>query len=256
MRSPKSIAHEAALLYGLGYREIYLHSDELNCDESWAIEVCDALENLHYKDLFFQTNIRADKVSERFADALKRMNMWLVRLGIESSSPRVMEAQKKKVSLSEVERACHILSSKGLKVFGYFMMFQFWEADGKLECESELEVASTIDFAQSLARREHLHYIGWAVATPMHGALMYDVARRHGLIDDSFYPSQRWHLSRHITAVSERQFNHQLKRGLRLQAKLAMKNGGIGWGNWRRILAKALRLAFGNSAPKISDFNG
>src|SRR5690606_6308378 len=147
MRSPDSIAEEASMLYNLGYREIYLHSDELNCDESWALDVCDALENLNRKDLFFQTNIRADKVSERFADALKRMNMWLIRVGIESSSSRVMDAQKKKVSLPEVERACSILSSRGLKVFGYFMMFQFWETAGKLECETEEEVAMTIDFA-------------------------------------------------------------------------------------------------------------
>lgn len=100
MRSPQLIADEAARLYQLGYREIYLHSDELNCDEKWAIEVCDALADLSHPDLFFQTNIRADKVSEAFADALARMNMWLVRVGIESSSSRVMEAQKKKVSLA------------------------------------------------------------------------------------------------------------------------------------------------------------
>lgn len=256
MRSPRSIAHEAAMLYRLGYREIYLHSDELNCDESWAIDVCDALADLNHKDLFFQTNIRADKISESFADALRRMNMWLVRVGIESSSPRVMEAQRKKVSLDEVERACRILSSKGLKVFGYFMMFQFWEAGDKLECETEDEVASTIDFAERLARRGHLHYIGWAVATPMHGATMYHVARRHGLIDESFYPSQRWHVCRHIKSISEKKFNRLLRRGLRLQARLALKNGEVGWGNWRRILAKSLRMTFGNNAPKISDFNG
>lgn len=256
MRSPQSIASEASLLYNLGYREIYLHSDELNCDESWAIAVCNALADLKYKDLFFQTNIRADKVSEPFAAALKRMNMWLVRLGIESSSARVMDAQRKKVSLAEVEGACRILSSHGLKVFGYFMMFQFWEADGKLECETEEEVCKTIDFADTLARRDHLHYIGWSVATPIQGAAMYNIAQRHGLINQTFYPSQRWHLCRHINSVSEQGFNRLLKRGLRLQAKLALTNGGVGWGNWRRILAKSLRLIFGNYAPKISDFNG
>lgn len=256
MRSPRSVANEAEMLYGLGYREIYLHSDELNCDERWAIEVCDALADLGHKDLFFQTNIRADKVSVAFADALRRMNMWLVRVGVESSSPRVMQAQRKKVSLEDVERACRILSSRGLKVFGYFMMFQFWEQDGRLECETADEVAGTIDFAERLARRGELHYIGWAVATPMHGAAMYGVARRHGLIDGSFYPSQRWHLCRYIKSVSELKFNRLLRRGLRLQARLALKNGGVGWGNWRRILAKSLRMTFGNNAPKISDFNG
>src|SRR5213083_2330932 len=62
MRSPESIAEEANYLYGLGYREIYLHSDELNCNQDWAIAVCDALAGLGYRDLFFQTNMRADEV--------------------------------------------------------------------------------------------------------------------------------------------------------------------------------------------------
>lgn len=256
MRSPRSIAEEAALLHRLGYREIYLHSDELNCDEGWAIEVCEALRALSLPDLFFQTNIRADKVTEAFADALCGMNMWLVRIGIESSSPRVLAAQRKKVSLDEVERACRILSSRGLKVFGYFMMFQFWEERGALVCETEDEVAGTLDFAEQLERRGHLHYIGWAVATPMPGAAMYEVARRHSIIERSFYPSERWHLCRRIKSVSERGFNRLLRRGLRLQARLALRNGGVGWGNWRRILAKSLRMVFGNNAPKISDFNG
>jgi radical SAM superfamily enzyme YgiQ (UPF0313 family) len=256
MRSPQSIALEADQLYQLGYREIYLHSDELNCNEQWSIEVCDALSALSHRDLFFQTNIRADKVSREFAQALKRMNMWLVRLGVESSSPRVMKAQKKKVSLEQVESACAILSEEGLKVFGYFMMFQLWEDSSGLQYETPDEVAMTIDFAESLRTRGHLHYMGWAVATPIQGAAMYTIARRHGLIDELFYPSHRWHLTKHLKTVSERQFNQLLKRGLRLQAGLAITNGGIGWGNWRRILSKGMRLAWGNNAPRISDFSG
>jgi radical SAM superfamily enzyme YgiQ (UPF0313 family) len=256
MRSPESISEEADQLYKLGYREIYLHSDELNCDHQWAIEVCDALASLGHSDLFFQTNIRADKVSVEFARALKQMNMWLVRLGVESSSPRVMRAQKKGVSLDQVEDACALLANHGLKVFGYFMMFQIWEKDNQLQYETPEEVQRTIDFAESLKRRGHLHYMGWAVATPIQGAAMYHVAKRHGMIDDDFYPSQRWHLSQYLKDIPEPQFNQLLKRGLRLQASLALKNGGIGWGNWRRILSKSMRMVLGNSAPRISDFSG
>jgi len=256
MRSPSAIADEANQLYQLGYREIYLHSDELNCDLPWAIAVCEALAGLGHRDLSFQTNIRADKITPEFARALQGMNMWLVRLGVESSSPRVMRAQKKKVTLAQVEDACALLSEHRIKVFGYFMMFQLWEENQQLCHETAEEVEQTIAFAESLRDRRHLHYIGWAVATPIQGAEMHQVALRHRLIDNSFYPSHRWHLSRHLPGVSRHDFNRLLKRGLRLQASLALQNGGIGWGNWRRILSKTMRMIMADSAPRISDFSG
>jgi anaerobic magnesium-protoporphyrin IX monomethyl ester cyclase len=256
MRSPEAIAEEANHLYRLGYREIYLHSDELNCSHEWAIEVCEALASLGHRDLFFQTNIRADKVSDEFAGALKRMNMWLVRLGIESASQRVIDEQKKMVSIEQVENACAILASHDIKVFGYFMLFQVWEAYNELHYETVQEVRQSLDFAERLSNRGHLNYIGWSVATPIHGSEMYNILRLRGVLDEDYYPSQRWEVSQHIPGITEKEFEELVKKGLRLQARLALRNGGIGWGNWRRILSKGMRMIVGNVAPRISDFSG
>jgi len=44
-------------LYRRGYREIYIHSDELNGKLDWSIDVCKAIAALGHKDLYFQCNL-------------------------------------------------------------------------------------------------------------------------------------------------------------------------------------------------------
>ena len=89
-RSPRNIAQEAEDLYRRGYREIYLHSDELNVRLDWSIEVCKELAALNHPDLYFQCNMRVEPMSDEFAVWLKRANFWLVRLGVETASDRVL----------------------------------------------------------------------------------------------------------------------------------------------------------------------
>src|SRR5262249_49370745 len=63
-RSPRLIAVEAEQLYQAGYREIYLHSDELNVSLEWSIDVCKALAGLRHPDLYFQCNLRVIPFNE------------------------------------------------------------------------------------------------------------------------------------------------------------------------------------------------
>ena len=123
-RSPQNIAAEVKELYALGYREVFLHSDELNVDLSWSIEVCKTLADLKHPDMYFQANLRVIPMSEELAYWLKQANFWFVRIGIESASDRVLTGIKKKMSLAKTEQACDLLSKQGVKVFGYFLLFR------------------------------------------------------------------------------------------------------------------------------------
>lgn len=245
MRSPKAIAQEAEILYKMSYREIYLHSDELNCNHDWAVEVCEAIADLGHSDLLFQCNMRADKISGDLSRSLRRMNCWLVRLGIESANQRVLDGIKKKISVNQISDACSLLSENGIKVFGFFMMFQIWEANGQLEYETPEEVSNSLNFAENLRKTNNLHYISWAIATPMHGSEMYDILNRHGFINSNYYPCDQWDVSKYLPHISKKQFSNLLRRGMGLQAKMAIKSGSIGWKNWRRILFKVVRIIKG-----------
>jgi radical SAM superfamily enzyme YgiQ (UPF0313 family) len=249
-RSPKSIAEEVEYLYGLGYREIYLHSDELNVNLNWSIEVCKALAALNHPDLFFQCNMRVVPFNEELASWLKRANFWQIKFGIESSSDRVLRGIKKHMSQDKTIRACELTSNAGIKVYGFFMLYQMWEEAGEVQYETPEEVKATIAFARRLWRKGVLHYTTWQFAVPVHGAELYDIARRHGMIDDDFYPTHDWDIVDHLPHVTKRTFNRHFAEARRLQALMALSSGHIEWRNWRGIARKFMTMFRGNAEGK------
>jgi radical SAM superfamily enzyme YgiQ (UPF0313 family) len=109
MRNAKDVSEEVKLLYGMGVREIYLNADEFNVSIEWAIEVCNEIQKLGYKDLYFQCNVRADKVTEELAKAFLRINLWLVHIGIESGNQKTLDGIGKHITLEQINTACRIL---------------------------------------------------------------------------------------------------------------------------------------------------
>lgn len=247
-RAPECIAREAELLYQQGYREIYLHSDELNVRHEWSIEVCKALAALGHPDLFFQANLRVAPMSARLAEWLRRAGFWLVRFGIESGSPRVLRGIKKQMAMEQTEHACRQVAGAGVRVFGYFMMFQFWEEDGRLACERPEEVEASLAFARRLWREGALHYASWMFAIPVQGAELYEIALRHGMIRAPFVPSDAWDPSPHLPGVTRAEFSALYRRARRLQALMALRAGGFELRNWRGLASKALTALRGADA--------
>ena len=249
-RSPQQVAEEAESLYQAGYREIYLHSDELNVDLTWSIEVCKALAALGHPDLFFQCNLRVVPMNEELAYWLKKANFWMVKFGIESASDRVLRGIKKMMSKEKTIRACQLAADAGIKVYGFFMLYQIWEEDGKLQHETPEEVRASIDFARQLWKRGILHYTTWASAVPVQGAELYDIARRHGMVDADFYPSEEWDIFEHLPEISKKTYNQHFAASRRLQAMMALRGGHIEWRNWRGISHKLLTMVRGKYHKK------
>ena len=241
-RSPQNIATEVEELYAMGYREVFLHSDELNVELGWSIEVCKALADLRHSDLYFQTNLRVLPMSEEFAYWLKQANFWFVRIGMESASDRVLTGIKKKMSLAKTERACELLSKQGIKIFGYFMLFNWWEEDGRLQHETADEVRSTISLGYRLWRQRKLHYCSWTVTIPVPGAEFYDLALKHGLIDKNFFPDDTWPAYNYLSGVSKGEFNALYAKARRQQGLFALTSGHFEWRNWRGICRRALTM--------------
>lgn len=244
-RSPEKIAEEAEELYQMGYREIYIHSDELNVKLDWSIEVCKALAALGHKDLYFQCNLRVVPMSEEFAYWLKKANFWLVRIGLETTSDRVLEGIKKKMSFTKTERACKLLSEQGIKVFAFTMLFNYWEEKGELQHETVDEVRKTIKDVYFLWKKGYINYTSWAFACPVPGSEFYDIAIRHGLIDDDFFPGDTWNSYEYLTDVSKKEFNKVYAAARRQQAAMALTSGNFEWRNYKGITRKAMTMVRG-----------
>jgi anaerobic magnesium-protoporphyrin IX monomethyl ester cyclase len=244
-RSPENIAEEVEELYRMGYREIFFHSDELNVRLGWSIELCRALAALGHDDLHFQCNMRVVPMNEKLAYWMRRANFWLVRVGIESANIRVLMGIKKRMSLEKTERACEMWAKHGIRVFAYLMMFNFWEEDGVLQHETPDEVRNTLSFVYRLWRQGKINYSCWQFAVPTPGAELYDIAVRHGMIDDTYLPDDKWQTFDHLQGVSRREFNSLYRRARFQSALMAVTAGNVEWRNWRLILNKARTLMSG-----------
>jgi len=244
-RSPQNVAAEVDELYRRGYREIYMHSDELNVKLQWSIDVCKAIAALGHKDLFFQCNIRVLPMSEELAYWMKRANFWLVRVGLESTSDRVLAGIKKRMSFENTQATLKMVSEQGIRVLAFAMLFNYWEDRGELQHESAAEVRQTIKDVWRLWRKRHLHYTSWQFANPVPGAELYDIARRRGMIDENYFPSDTWNTFDYLTGVSRGEFNSLYAAARRQQAIMALTAGNFEWRNYRGIAHKAYSMVLG-----------
>jgi radical SAM superfamily enzyme YgiQ (UPF0313 family) len=180
-RSPENIAAEAEALYKLGIREIYIRSDEMNCELDWAVDVFEALSALAHPDLFFQCTLRAWPITPALARGMRQARCWLCHVGIESGSDRVLHGIRKGVNLEQIEAGLRVLRHYGIKSYAFMMLYQAWEGQNGLELESTREVFQSLRFIWRLRRHGLVDQMSWAFATPYPGAELYRVCQKYGL---------------------------------------------------------------------------
>ncbi len=220
LRSPESIAKEVDWLYRLGVREIKIVSDEINVALPWAKRVCRAIADLGHKDLFFQSNLRADKIDDELASLFKRMNMWLVHLGVESANDRVLRGIDKKITVEQGEHCLKVLKRHKIRVLLFMMAFQLWEEDGKLQFEMPSEIRHSLWWAWKQFLRRRISYMTWSITTPMPGAPLYEIVDRHGL-KSAEQVLDNWQLNKDYLGID------LTSLGITEKAKLRLLRAGI-----------------------------
>jgi radical SAM superfamily enzyme YgiQ (UPF0313 family) len=235
MRSPENIAREVDWLYRLGVREIKIVSDEINVTLPWAKDICRAIADLGHKDLYFQSNLRADKVDDELASLFKRMNMWLVHLGVESASDRVLQGIQKRITVQQVENCLRLLKKHRIRVLLFMMAFQLWEEEGRLRFETPAEIRRSLMWAFKQFVHRRIGYMTWSIATPMPGAALYDVVNRHGL-NATEQVLDNWNLNKDYLGIdlsslgiSEKTKMRLLRAGIMLKAVFMLFSGHFDW---------------------------
>jgi radical SAM superfamily enzyme YgiQ (UPF0313 family) len=230
-RSPENIAKEVKYLYDRGVREIYLRADTFNTEINWATSVCEGIKKLNLKDLFFQCNLRADKIDDNFAEKLSEINCWLVHIGLESVNNRVLKGINKMVTYEDIERALNILKRHHIKVYGFFMLYNAWEENGVLNYETTEEVENTLETVRKLLKAKLLTYMSWAVANPIIGSKLHDIVLKH----EAFSNNKNLPIK---LPIPEEEMMDCFKKGLRLQLWNGIVNRQINLRSLKRIRRK------------------
>jgi radical SAM superfamily enzyme YgiQ (UPF0313 family) len=157
-----------------------------------------------------------------------------VHIGIESSSPRVLEVIRKHYTIEEIEKSLDIFRQVGLKVYRHFMMFNIWEDEkGNLQYETPDEVYQTIKYIREKAIKNWIHYISWAFCTPYEGPDLFDIAKGHNIISED-KAAEIFEISVRLPGISPAIMNQCRRKGMLLQMESALRHGNINLSDIKR----------------------
>jgi radical SAM superfamily enzyme YgiQ (UPF0313 family) len=201
---------------------------------SWALDFCREVRKLGLKDLFFQGNIRADKMTDELAAEMKKCNFWLVQLGIESGNQRTLDGIGKHITLEQILQTSRILKRHGIKVYGYIMIYHAWEEDGKFCYESPEDVDRTLAFVRKMKKEKLLDYMSFSTTTPMRGSALFDIAKRHNMLKQDKDVNDLSDFLMALPGVSEKAMKRSRRKGLLLQLWLNLFSGHNNLSDWSR----------------------
>jgi anaerobic magnesium-protoporphyrin IX monomethyl ester cyclase len=235
LRGAESIAREVEHLYQRGIREVYLSADEFNVNDAWPLGVARAIQGLGRRDMYFQCNVRADRVTPELAREFAKMNVWMVHIGVESGNQRTIDGLKKHIWLEQVMDACRVFQANGIKVFGFFMLYHAWEEKGELAYETPTDVNNTLRFGKRLLREKLINYMSWQVATPYPGSRLWETAQKYDLLLDGRRFGDVRERAMRLPGVSDKDVRGSLRWGYILKSWYALKSGHIHWKHLTRV---------------------
>jgi len=161
-----------------------------------------------------------------------------VHIGLESANDRVLKGIGKNASQADNIRTLEILRKYNVKVYGFLMLYNAWEAGGKLEYETPQEVQNTLDFAKNCLRDNLIEYISWSVTNPIIGSKLYRIAQKYGI---TAYNVKIGNCMR-LPGISEQQMVEHVKQGMILQLLNGIQKGIITGKGAKRAAQKAVKI--------------
>lgn len=145
-RYVENVAREIReLVVNDGVQSVRFVDDLFISSERRAMSILDAMEADGISDMHWDATGRANilaKFSPEFFDYLKRSGANEIAIGIESGSDRLRQRINKQVSLREIQKSIRELTSRGIKVKGYFVI--------GIPTETKVETQSTLNLARKL----------------------------------------------------------------------------------------------------------
>jgi radical SAM superfamily enzyme YgiQ (UPF0313 family) len=169
-RSPENVLEEMKIVYEeYGIRNIEFMDDTFTLNQERAERICDGIIKQGW-DISWGASSRVDTLSKKLVEKMKKAGCWIIFLGIESGSQKILDAIGKGITLEQAKEAVKILKDAGIQVLGSFII-------GFLQDTKET-IKETIKFAKSL----NLNYAEFSILTPYPGTPIFDYAKKHGIL--------------------------------------------------------------------------
>ena len=143
----RSVANVLAELKRLksefGIREFHVIDDNFTMDKAYTKEFLKALKALDLGMTWAVPNgVRMDTLDEEMLTLMKETGLYMISLGIESGSDKVLGMMKKGITTAKMREAIAMIDRSGIDMAGFFIL--------GFPGETEETMRQTIDFAAEL----------------------------------------------------------------------------------------------------------
>jgi anaerobic magnesium-protoporphyrin IX monomethyl ester cyclase len=121
---PEKIINEIRLLHAqYGIREIHIIDDNFTINRSHADAVLTKIVEAKLGiSIAFPNGIRVETVDKELLNLMKRAGAYLISLGIESGSDRILQLMNKKLKVAATEEKVNLIHNAGLDIAGFFVI--------------------------------------------------------------------------------------------------------------------------------------
>ena len=148
-RQADNVAKEIqGLVFTDNIQSVRFIDDLFISSEKRARAILDAMTNFGINGLLWDATGRASilaRFSSDFFDYIKQRGAHEIAIGIESGSERIRAKINKQVSTPDIDKSIYELTSRGIKVKGYFVI--------GIPTESKEETLSTLNLAKTLTQK-------------------------------------------------------------------------------------------------------
>lgn len=180
-RSIKKVINEIDTLYNdYGIREFHVIDDNFTLDVNYAKTLLKELITQKL-DISWSTpnGVRMDTLDKELLSLMKKSGLYLISLGIESGSDRVLKLMKKNLAVEKIKESVDLIKSCGIDIAGFFIL--------GFPGEKKEEIVDTISLSLELdlIRANYFTYL------PFPGTESYSLLQKDGELDrvdwDKFY---------------------------------------------------------------------
>ncbi len=157
---------------------IWIHDDNFFLKNDRAIEICNDIVRRGIKKKFICSG-RFKPFTKELADALEKAGFMHILFGLESGSKKILDTCHKKILREDVVKTMKVLKNSKIEVTTFLIIGLYGENDDTIR--------ETIRFVKSIQKIKYIYFDEIGVILTYPGTEIYDIAKKHGLIDDSYW---------------------------------------------------------------------
>jgi anaerobic magnesium-protoporphyrin IX monomethyl ester cyclase len=172
-RSPESVVSEVKSLQAQGLNFVHFDDDLFGLNSGYLQDLMRALSE-ECPGVRWSCETHVKLITDENISRMKDAGCYLIQLGVESGSDRILKAMRKGYTIAEALAACRIINRYDLSLETFFMVGYPFEAEETLQ-DTRLAIEK-IDCDK----------VVYSIFTPYPGTEAYELCRAHGLIDERF----------------------------------------------------------------------